>query len=186
MEDVIRGRSRAVALQRDDVRRRDRIQTDGESRGIADNRGEGIGGGWLKTEEKGEEWTATGLASTETDVARRDWAEGHTALGRGHAAADGYSGSFGSEEEKKTTGKKNRGGGCWAAAERKERDGRRLLLRTGRRRERMGRRLLRTGRRRERIRRRLLRTGRRRERMGVAAHGRKKKREKKRKEKGKK
>ena len=40
-------------------------------------------------------------------------------LGRGHAAADGYSGSCGSEEEKKTTGKKNRGGGggCWAATQ---------------------------------------------------------------------
>ena len=60
----LRERNRAVALRRDDVRRRDRIQMAGESRGSADDGGEGIGGGWAENrgERRGE--TAGGYRFT--------------------------------------------------------------------------------------------------------------------------
>ena len=60
----LRERNRAVALRRDDVRRRDRIQMAGESRGSADDGGEEIGGGWAENrgERRGE--TAGGYRFT--------------------------------------------------------------------------------------------------------------------------
>ncbi|KAE8648283.1 hypothetical protein Csa_023875, partial [Cucumis sativus] len=62
------------------------------------NGGEGIGGGWLKTEEKGEEWAAAGL---DGGCERRTWrllvhaaalTSTETEQGRGNGCSGGEAG----------------------------------------------------------------------------------------------
>ena len=140
VKGVIRGRSRAAALRRDDVRRRDCIQTDGESRGSAENGGERNGRrlGLASTETEAIR-TGHGDADlddgAETEVARR-WAEGQTALGEGSHGAGRkvtrrpcFANRAGGRRlqrrlgmvEKKEKLKKNRGGGRGSKKKRRRR-----------------------------------------------------------------